>query len=159
MKRPGMRRPDREWVGRRWFEMRTGYATYLAFGFGFGNFVLILHGLTGWFRDYPLHWFAVALIAVIIPAAILIGHRHNRTQLKTERRNLTRLNPYIDLIVPNSKEELGVRVLLAQALWCSEMAKKASDPRLAGRFEKAGRVCTRLMNGEASTEALRKEGL
>lgn len=154
-----MRRPDREWAGRRWFEMRTGYVMYLAFGFGFGNFVLILHGLTDWFRDYPLHWFAVAMIAVIIPAAILIGHRHNRTQQKTEKRNLTHLNPYIDLMVPDSKEELAVRIMLAQSLWYSEMAKKSGDPELAKRFEKAGRVCARLLDGEKSTEALDKEGL
>ena len=154
-----MRRPDREWVGRRWFEMRTGYTTYLAFGFGFGNFVLILHGLTDWFKDYPLHWFGIAMVAVIIPAAVLIGHRHNRTQQKTETRNLTHLNPYIDLIVPDSKEELAVRIMLAQALWYSEMAKKSDDPRLAEQFKKAGRVCIRLLNGEASTEALKREGL
>ena len=154
-----MRLPDREWAGRRWFEMRTGYVTYLAFGFGFGNFVLILHGLTDWFRDYSLHWFAIAMVVVIIPAAILIGHVHNRTQQKTEKRNMTHLNPYIDLIVPDSKEELAVRVMLAQSLWYSEMAEKSDDPGLVEQFEKVGRVCTRLMNGEKSTDALEKEGL
>ena len=154
-----MRLPDREWAGRRWFEMRTGYVTYLAFGFGFGNFVLILHGLTDWFRDYPLHWFAIAMVAVIVPAAILIGHVHNRTQQKTETRNLTHLNPYIDLIVPDSKEVLAVRVMLAQSLWYAEMAEKFNDPWLAEQFKKAGRVCTRVMNSEKSTEALEKEGL
>lgn len=100
---PPVRRPDSQWVGRRWFEMRTGYVTYLAFAFGFGNFVLILHGLTDWFRDYPLHWFAAALVAVIVPAAVLIGHWHNRTQQKTEKRNLTHLDPYVNLLIPGQR--------------------------------------------------------
>lgn len=154
-----MRRPDSQWVGRRWFEMRTGYVTYLAFAFGFGNFVLILHGLTDWFKDYPLHWFAAALVAVIVPAAILIGHKHNRTQQKTEKRNLTHLNPYIDLMVPDSKEELAYRIMQAQSLWYSEMAQKAGDPELADRLERAGRVCARILDGEPSTDALEREGL
>ena len=154
-----MNRPDREWIGRRWFEMRMGYGTYLAFGFGFGNFILILHGLTDWFRGYPLHWFAVAMVAVIIPAAILIGHRHNRTQQKTESRNLTHLNPYNDLLVPNSKEELAVRVLQIQAAWMSEMAMRSDDPALAARSEGLRRACRRLLDGETATGALRAEGL
>ena len=153
-----MNRPDVEWVGRRWFEMRMGYGTYLAFGFGFGNFILILHGLTDWFKDYPLHWFAVAMVVVIIPAAILIGHRHNRTQQKTESRNLTHLNPYNNLIIPNSKEELAVRVLQVQAAWMSEMAMRSDDPALAARIESLGRVCRRLLDGETATGALKEEG-
>ena len=152
-------RLDYEWIARRWFEMRIGYGTYLAFTFGFANFVLILHGLTDWFRDYPLQWIAVALVAIIIPVSILVGHRHNRTQQKTESRNLTHLHPYNNLLMPDSKEELAVRILFTQAAWMIEMAKRSGDDDLALRLEKIGRASRRLLDGETASEALRKEGL
>ena len=153
------RMPSSEWIGRRWFEMRVGYVTYLAFTFGLGNFVLILHGLTDWFRDYPLHWIAVALVAVIVPVSILVGHRHNRTQQKTEARNLTHLHPYNNLLTPDSKEELAVRILYTQAAWMIETAKRSGDDELAARLERIGRATRRLLDGETATEALRKEGV
>ena len=151
----GLNRPDRSWIGRRWFEMRTGYITYLAFTFGFGNFVLILHGLTDWFKDYPLHWFAIAMLAVIIPAAVLIGHRHNRTQQKTETRNLTHLNPYIDTVIPNSKEVMSIRTMIAQADWMIEMAK---DEEIKERIRRVKAACIRVVEGEPATGALDAEG-
>ena len=154
-----MNRPDREWIGRRWFEMRMGYGTYLAFTFGFANFILILHGLTDWFKDYPLHWFAIVTFAAIVPAAVLIGHRHNRTQQKTENRNLTHLHPYIDLVIPNSKDEYAFRIMVTQAAWMAEAARRAGDEELAVRTERLGRACRRYLDGEPSTVALRKEGL
>ena len=152
-------RPNFEWWGRRWFEMRVGYGIYLAFGFGFGNFILILHGLTDWFKGYPLHWFAIALILFIVPVAILVGHRHNRTQQKTESRNLTHLHPYNNMLIPNSKEEMAVRILLTQTLWMADMAKNADDPELADKIGKVGRACGHLLDGETATDALRKEEL
>ena len=152
-----MNRPDMQWLGRRWFEMRIGYGTYLAFIFGLGNFVLILHGLTDWFKDYPLHWIAVALVAVIVPVSILVGHRHNLTQQKTESRNLTHLHPYNNMLMPNSKEELAVRILYTQTAWMIELAKRSGDGELAARLERVGRVTRRLLGGEMATEALRKE--
>ena len=154
-----MRLPDREWIGRRWFEMRMGYGTYLAFTFGFANFILILHGLTDWFKGYPLHWFAIATFAAIVPAAVLIGHRHNRTQQKTESRNLTHLHPYIDLVIPDSKDEYAFRIMVTQAAWMAEAARRAGDEELASRAERLGRACRRYLDGEPSTVALRKEGL
>ena len=152
-------RLDYEWVGRRWFEMRIGYGTYLAFTFGFANFILILHGLTDWFKDYPLHWIAIVLVVIIIPVSILVGHRHNRTQQKTESRNLTHLHPYNNLLMPNSKEELAVRILFTQAAWMIEIAKRTGDDKLVARLEKIGRATRRLLDGETATEALRKEGM
>ena len=154
-----MNRPDSSWIGRRWFEMRVGYGIYLGFIFGFGNFILILHGLTDWFKDYPLHWFALAAMAVIVPVAVVVGHRHNRTQQKTEARNLTHLNPYIDVIIPDSKEEFAYRILLTQIAWMSEMAQRHGDQELAERTERIGKACRRVLDGESSMGALHKEGL
>ena len=115
--------------------------------------------MTDWFRDYPLHWIAVALVVVIVPVSILVGHRHNRTQQKTESRNLTHLHPYNNLLTPNSKEEMAVRILFTQTAWMIEMAKRSGDDELAVRLERIGRAARRLLDGEAATEALRKEGV
>ena len=145
---------DMSWIGRRWFEMRVGYGTYLAFTFGFANFILILHGLTDWFKDYPLHWFGIAMLAVIMPAAILIGHRHNRTQQKTETRNLTHLNPYIDLMVPNSKEVFYEAYTVS---FLDMMIATTKDDELRKELVELRAAWYRYMDGETSTEALAKE--
>ena len=146
---------DKSWLGRRWFEMRVGYGTYLAFTFGFANFILILHGLTDWFKDYPLHWFGIAMFLVIVPAAVLIGHRHNRTQQKTETRNLTHLNPYIDLQVPNSKEVFYEAYGVA---FLDLMIATTRDGELRRELVELRAAWYRyVLDGETSTEALAKE--
>ena len=134
--------------------MRTGYVTYLAFTFGFGNFILILHGLTDWFKDYPLHWFAIAMIVVIVPAAVLVGHHHNRTQQKTETRNLTHLDPYVDLLVPNSKE-VFYQAYVNMTL--DLMISTAKDPELRKELAELRAALHRYMDDETSTDAMAKE--
>ena len=148
--------PTSEWAGRRWFEMRVGYVTYMAFTFGFANFILLLHGLTDWFKDYPLHLFGISMFAVIIPASILIGHRHNRTQQKTETRNLTHLDPYINLLIPKSKDvfnEMYMHMML------DLMIATTSNPELRLEMEKIKAAVARYRDGEPATEALDKEGI
>ena len=149
-----MKRPVSQWIGLRWFELRVGYGTYLGFTFGFVNFILLLHGLTDWFKDYPVHWFGIAMLAVIVPASVLIGHRHNRTQQKTETRNLTHLNPYVDTIIPRSKEVMSVRTMIAQADWMIEMA---GSEELKERIRRVKAVCIRVAEGEPATDALAAE--
>ena len=151
---PVRRIPSYEWVGRRWFEMRIGYGTYLAFTFGFANFILILHGLTDLFKDYPLHWFAVALVLLIVPVAILIGHRHNRTQQKTETRTLTHLNPYVDKILPNSKEELHAHYVLLIVEW---MIHTSTDDSLKSDLKALRTAYVRYIAGEDASVALHEE--
>ena len=145
-----------EWVGRRWFEMRIGYGTYMAFMFGFANFILLLHGLTDTFKDYPLHWFGIAMIAVIVPGSVLVGHRHNRTQQKTESRNLTHLHPYNNQLIPHSKEvfyETYVHKML------DLMIATAKRPELKEELEKLRAALARYMDGETATGALDREGV
>ena len=149
-----MRRPDAQWLGRRWFEMRIGYGTYLAFTFGFANFILILHGLTDLFKDYPLHWFAIALVLLIVPIAILIGHRHNRTQQKTETRTLTHLSPYVDRIVPGSREVLHAHYVLLIVEW---MIRTSADDSLKGDLNALRSAYVRYIAGEDASAALREE--
>ena len=145
-----------EWMGRRWFEMRIGYGTYMAFMFGFANFILLLHGLTDTFKDYPLHWFAVAMIAVIVPGSIIVGHRHNRTQQKTESRNLTHLHPYNNTLIPDSKEvfyETYVHTML------DLMIATARRPGLGAELGQLRAALDRYMDGETATGALDREGV
>lgn len=145
-----------DWIGRRWFELRIGYGTYLAFTFGFANFIMLLHGLTDWFRDYPLHWFGISMLAVIIPASVAIGYRHNRTQQKTESRNLTHLHPYINTIIPNSKElyyESFVHMMIEL------MISSTQNPELRAELEKLRTALERYMAGEPATSSLDGEGV
>ena len=148
--------PSPDWAGRRWFEMRTGYTTYMAFTFGFANFILLLHGLTDWFRDYPLHLFGIAMFAVIIPASILIGHRHNRTQQKTETRNLTHLDPYVNLLIPRSKDVFNEAYM---RLTLDLMISTTGNPSLRRELEKIKGAVDRYRAGETATGALDKEGI
>ena len=98
-------------------------------------------------------------MAAIVPVPVVVGCHHNRTQQKTEARNLTHLNPYIDVIVRDSKEEFAYRILLAQMAWMVEMAERSGEPGLAERTERIGRACRRILDGESSMGSLRKEGL
>ena len=145
-----------EWIGRRWFEMRIGYSTYLAFTFGFANFIMLLHGLTDWFRDYPLHWFGIAMIAVIIPASVVIVYHHNRTQQKTESRNLAHLHPYINTIIPNSKEVYNETCM---HMMIDLMISSTRDSELRVELEKLRAAVERYMGGEPATGSLDSEGV
>lgn len=145
-----------DWAGRRWFEMRVGYTTYMAFTFGFANFILLLYGLTDWFRDYPLHLFGIAMFALIVPASILIGHRHNRTQQKTETRNLTHLDPYVNLLIPRSKD---VFVETYIRLTVGVMISTTDSPALRQELEMIRAALDRYRAGEEATGALDKEGV
>ena len=151
-----MNRPDSQWLGRRWFEMRVGYGTYLAFTFGFANFILLLHGLTDWFKDYPLHWFGIAMFLVIVPASILVGHRHNRTQQKTESRNLAHLNPFVEKIVPHSKDLL---FSMADIRFLDYMLLNTKDAEMRARILKFKSALERFHAGEPATRVMRDEGI
>ena len=147
---------NRDWVGRRWFEMRIGYGTYLAFTFGFANFIMLLHGLTDWFNDYPLHWFGITMFLVIVPVSILVGHRHNRTQQKTEAKNLAHLHPFIDKLVPDSKDILftmfDIRML-------DYMHANTRDEDMRVRIAKFKLAFERHRNGEPATKVMRDVGI
>lgn len=78
------------WVRRRWLNFRQGHSYYLIFAMSFANFILIsyrllierVESLNTLFSNL---WVFMALfIALYIPAAILIGHWHHKTQVKIE---------------------------------------------------------------------------
>ena len=94
-------RVNRDWVRRRWFDFRQGHAVYLVFALTIANFVLIFHRLlierVGWLSKlFPDLWeFALVFGLVYIPAAILVGHWHKRTQLKVEHEVQMRESPFM----------------------------------------------------------------
>ena len=89
------------WIRRRWWEFRQGHSIYLIFILTFVNFILISYRLliekiTIFKELIPELWiFALIFISVYIPAAILIGVWHRRTQLRVETTLVNQQNPVL----------------------------------------------------------------
>ena len=89
------------WGRRRWWEFRQGHTVYLIFVLTFINFILIAYRLlierVTFFKDLvPELWiFALMFILVYVPAAILIGYWHRRTQLRVETTIINQQNPVL----------------------------------------------------------------
>ena len=91
----------KSWIRRRWWEFRQGHSIYLIFILTFVNFILISYRLliekiTIFKELIPELWiFALIFISVYIPAAILIGVWHRRTQLRVETTLVNQQNPVL----------------------------------------------------------------
>ena len=89
------------WVRRRWWEFRQGHSIYLIFILTFVNFILISYRLLiekiSMFKELiPELWiFALLFIAIYVPAAILIGVWHRRSQLRVETTLVNQQNPVL----------------------------------------------------------------
>ena len=89
------------WIRRRWWEFRQGHSIYLIFVLTFVNFILISYRLliekiTIFKELIPELWiFALIFISLYIPAAILIGVWHRRTQLRVETTLVNQQNPVL----------------------------------------------------------------
>ena len=89
------------WVRRRWWEFRQGHSIYLIFLLTFVNFILIAYRLlierVAVFKELiPDLWmFALMFIVFYLPAAILIGFWHRRTQLRVETTIVHQQNPVL----------------------------------------------------------------
>jgi len=92
---------DQGWIRRRWWEFRQGHSIYLIFALTFINFILISYRLLiekiAIFKELiPELWiFALIFILVYIPAAILVGVWHRRTQLRVETTLVNQQNPVL----------------------------------------------------------------
>ena len=81
---------NESWIRRRWWEFRQGHSIYLIFLLTFMNFILISYRLlieriTIFKELIPDLWiFALLFIVVYLPAAVLIGYWHRKTQWKVE---------------------------------------------------------------------------
>jgi hypothetical protein len=79
-----------EWMRRRWYEFRAGHSFYLVFVMTFVNFVLIFYRLLieqvpSIYAILPQLWiFAILFLLIYPPVAVLIGHWHRKSQLRTE---------------------------------------------------------------------------
>jgi len=89
-----------EWIRRRWWEFRQGHSIYLIFLLTFVNFILISYRLL--IEQIPflnnlipeLWIFIIMFLGFYIPAAILIGIWHRRTQLQVENTITLEQNPF-----------------------------------------------------------------
>jgi len=90
---------NKGWMRRRWWEFRQGHSIYLIFVLTFINFILISYRLliekVTYFKEIiPELWiFAVLFISIYLPASILIGYWHRKTQLKIETTLIQQQNP------------------------------------------------------------------
>jgi len=86
---------------RRWWEFRAGHSVYLIFVLTFINFILISYRLL--IEKIPifqelipnLSMFVLLFLAFYIPAAIIIGFWHRKTQLKVETTLTMQQNPVL----------------------------------------------------------------
>ena len=89
------------WIRRRWWEFRQGHSIYLVFALTFINFILISYRLliekiTIFKELVPDLWiFAIVFLIIYVPAAILIGFWHRRTQLRVETTMIQQQNPVL----------------------------------------------------------------
>ena len=89
------------WVRKRWWEFRAGHSVYLIFVLTFINFILISYRLL--IEKIPifqelipnLSMFVLLFLAFYIPAAIIIGFWHRKTQLKVETTLTMQQNPVL----------------------------------------------------------------
>ena len=85
----------------RWWEFRIGHGTYLIFILTFVNFILISYRLLieriPFLQEIiPELWiFIVMFLAFYIPASIIIGFWHRKTQLKVETTLAMEQNPLV----------------------------------------------------------------
>ncbi len=86
------------WIRRRWFDFRQGHGIYLIFAMSFANFVLIFYRLLIEKVEilseiFSSLWiFLIVFLLAYIPAALLIGFWHRRTQMKIEQEQSVREN-------------------------------------------------------------------
>jgi len=89
------------WIRRRWWEFRQGHSIYLIFMLTFINFILISYRLliekiTLFKEIIPELWiFSLLFLLCYIPAAILIGFWHRKTQLRVETTIIQQQNPIL----------------------------------------------------------------
>ena len=89
------------WARKRWWEFRQGHSIYLIFILTFMNFILISYRLLiekipVFNQLIPELWiFMILFLAFYIPAAILIGFWHRKTQLRVENTLNLQQNPFM----------------------------------------------------------------
>jgi len=89
------------WLRRRWMEGRAGHSVYLMFSLTMINFILISYRFLiekdSFFMEMisDLWVFGLILLACYIPASLVIGFWHRKTQYKVERSIKDLENPLL----------------------------------------------------------------
>ena len=89
------------WFRSRWFDFRLGHSTYLIFLLTFVNFILISYRLLieriPFLQEFvPELWiFVIMFLIIYIPASIVIGFWHRKTQMKVEQTLSLQQNPFM----------------------------------------------------------------
>ena len=92
---------NQDWFRRRWFDFRQGHSVYLIFLLTFANFILIFHRLLIERVEFlneifnELWVFVLVFIIIYIPASIIIGAWHRKTQFRVEADVMIRQNPLL----------------------------------------------------------------
>ena len=87
------------WLKRRWQEFRWGHGFYFAYLLSLANFILITYRLLVEYMPslkllFPrLTTYALAVLLIYPPIAILLGHLHRKKQLKTDLVMQVEQNP------------------------------------------------------------------
>lgn len=89
---------NKQFLRRRWLDFRNGHTIYLAFVLTFVNFILITYNfaiervtfLNSIFGSLAI--FTVVFVAIYLPAAMLIGYWHRRSQYSVENEALLQEN-------------------------------------------------------------------
>lgn len=138
------------WVRRRWLDFRQGHTVYLAFLVMFANFITIQYALLVGEENSPLRsvfpniWvFAVVLVAVYMPVAIIVGYWHRKSQWKIEQEAVFNENVVqarlwlfmLELIEGNvtDEEKKEMRNMLRQIIKKNPIDKEASADNMINK--------------------------
>ena len=90
-----------EWLRRRWLDFRNGNSSYLRFGFGFSNTIIIAYFFliekVYFFGDWvvSIEIFGILFMLIYVPVSIIVGFWHIKSQSRTEVGTTMQENPLV----------------------------------------------------------------
>lgn len=136
------------WVGRRWLEFTKGYSGYLVFALNFSVFVTIVYEFIAKdiYEEIPLFAFAIVMVSIILPIAMLIGHMHFIKQHPIEQDVIYKNNPYTFRFYDKSRD-----IILAKAqITTLELLKKNATSTEIEKCNSSIKQLQQLVDGEDS---------
>ena len=124
---------NQNWLRRRWFDFRQGHSVYLIFMLTFANFILIFHRLLIERIEFlneifsELWVFVIVFIVIYIPASIIIGAWHRKTQLSVEADVIIRQNPLLAKILRTLLETQTNTISKEEINEMRDMLKRIED--------------------------------
>ena len=124
---------NQNWFRRRWFDFRQGHSVYLIFMLTFANFILIFHRLLIERIEFlneifsELWIFVIVFMVVYIPASIIIGAWHRKTQLSIEADVIIRQNPLLAKILRTLLESQTNTISKEEITEMPDLLKRIED--------------------------------